>query len=163
MNQQIKTFLIVIAAIFIAGASLLYGALTPETPAPAPAKTQKPTQTLVQKTPTPKPIKKLTLEEKLKYELENIIGILTSKYPKIATDYTVINTKLYKDGQWFSALLQYRGGDTINRDTLRVLMQKKDSTWIVRTEPPEISLSVKKYPDVPKDILKSINQPVSLP
>lgn len=159
MNQQVKTFLLIIAALLVAGASLAYGALTPE---PQP-EVNTSSSSATPKSPPVKPEKKLTLQEKLATESPTIIGVLTTKYPKIATDYTIINSKLYKEGEWFGALLQYKGVDTLNRDTLRVLMQKKEGEWILRTEPPEIILSAKKYKDVPKDILKAINQPVSLP
>lgn len=152
MNQQLKTFLIILAAIFIAGGSLAYGALT----APAPQK-QAPTIA-----PAPQ-VKKSSLNDQLKLELPTITGALTAAYPKITTDYSLTKSQLFGDGEWFGTLLLYKGGDTANRDTLRVLMQKKNGMWYLRTTPPEMLLSTKKYPDVPKDILKTINQPISLP
>jgi hypothetical protein len=73
------------------------------------------------------------------------------------------NKQLLGDGRWFGATLTYKGSDTANRDTLRVLLEKKDNLWTLRTTPPEPLLSTKKYPDVPKSVLQTINKPVSLP
>lgn len=148
MNKQMKLFLIILASLFIMGALLAYGASTsPEKSAP---------------TKQPKTTKK-QLQEKLTSETQTITAVLLAAYPNITTDYTIGDSKLYGEGQWFGTTLTYKGADTDNRDTLRVLMQKKDGIWILRTTPPEPLLSAKKYPDVPRDILISINKPVSLP
>ncbi|MFZ2545302.1 MAG: hypothetical protein WAW80_04960 [Candidatus Saccharimonadales bacterium] len=153
MNQQLKTFLIILAAIFIGGASIAYGALTAPTP-------QQPAVSVQKASPK---ITKESLDIKLKQELPTITTVLTTAYPKATIDYTMIKSQLFGEGEWFGALLSYHGTDTLNRDTLRVIMQKKDGAWILRTTPPEIILSAKKYPDVPKSILQTINKPVSLP
>ena len=151
MNQQMKTFLIVISAIFIAGASLLYGALTAPKQSGSPVATQQATQ------PTS------SLTGTVNAELPTIKAVLEGAYPKTTTDYTIIKPQLYEKGQWFGAVLQYKGSDIANRDTLRVLMQKKDGVWTLRTTPPEMLLSTKNYTDVPKSVLKAINSPVGLP
>ncbi len=150
MNPQLKTFLLILGAIFIAGGSLLYGALT------APKDTAN---------PTPAQTKTATTDttNELNNQLPTITTVLTSAYPIATSDYTMIKPQFYEQGTWFGALLQYKGPDTANRDTLRVLMQKKNGVWILRTTPPEILLSSKKYADVPKSILKAINNPVGLP
>lgn len=150
MNQQLKTFLIILGTIFIAGGSLLYGALT------APKSTTNPAPTQVQAATT-------KTSGTVESQLSTIATVLESAYPKATTDYTMIKPQLYEQGEWFGALLQYKGSDTANRDTLRVLMQKKNSIWVLRTTPPEMLLSVKKYDDVPKSVLKAINNPVGLP
>ena len=157
MNQNLKIFLIIVACIIIAIASLAYGAMTAPgrhseektKPSPTPTKTA--------------PLTKTQLEAKLVEDLPAITAVLTTKYPLIATDYNIEAGKLFDQGQWFGTTLSYKGIDTDNRDTLRVLMQKKDGAWILRTNPPRPLLSQKDFPDVPKDILKKINQPVSLP
>lgn len=105
----------------------------------------------------------LSLEDQLKNELPIVTQILVSSYPKISTDYDIADTKLYDNGTWFGATLRYKGSDTANRDTLRVLVQKKDNVWIIRTKPPTPLLSAKNYPDVPKSILQDINKVVGLP
>jgi len=150
VNQRQKTILIVIAAIIIAASSITYGALTARQTA-----VQTPTQTAT--------LTKKELSDRLQTELPTITGVITAAYPKIATDYAVNKGQLFDKGQWFGTILTYKGSDTLNRDTLRVLLEKKDGVWILRTTPPEPILSAKKYPDVPIDILRTINQPVSLP
>lgn len=148
MNKPLKIVLIALAFILIVSVSLTYSAvITPDKSVPS----QQPKNTEKQ------------LQEKLVGEIQTITTVLSTIYPKITTDYTLGNTKLYGEGQWFGTTLTYKGIDANNRDTLRVLMQKKDGVWIVRTTPPEPLLSAKKYPDVPRDILIAINKPVSLP
>ena len=163
MNKNLKTFLYVIAGILIAGASLAYGALT------APKHPQSATTPIITSTTptiTPNPHKKPTkqqLEKALESELPTITSVMTAQYPKIATDYTASKGQLFDEGQWYGTALTYHGADSSNRDTLRVLMQKKDGVWVLRTTPPTLLLSAAAFPDVPKSILKTINQPVSLP
>lgn len=150
MNSRLQTPLIVLIAIIIAVGSFTYGALT--------APRQKATQSPAAST-TPK----IELSQQLTIEKPTINGVLVAAYPKIATDYTIVNEQLYDQGQWYGAVLTYKGTDTANRDSLRVLMQKKEGLWVVRTTPPQIILSAQAYPDVPKSILQSINKPVALP
>lgn len=168
MNKNMKTFAIVIAALFIGGGSLALGALTaPQQQAQnqsqrrevseSPRPSQTPTTTPAPRVPENQAVNTLESAQTA------VTTLLATAYPKATTDYTMSSTKLDDSKKWFTAILTYKGQDTMNRDTLRVLAQKKDGEWILRTTPPEIILSVKKYRDVPEAILKSINKPVSLP
>ncbi len=151
MNQNTK-ILLIIAAIIVGVGAFTYGALTaPQAAQQSPSPSSTPTQ------------KKVDLGEQLKKEQKTILGVLTAKYPKIKTEYVINQGKLYDQGQWYGTTLTYQGKDTMNRDTLRVLMQKKDGIWVVRTTPPAPLLSTVEYPDVPKSILHDINEPISLP
>lgn len=150
MNSRLPTPLIVLIAIIIAVGSFTYGALT------APRQ-----QTA--KSPVPSATPKIQLPQQLVSEKPTINGILVAAYPKIATDYTIVNEQLYDQGQWYGAVLTYKGADTANRDSLRVLLQKKEGIWVLRTTPPQPILSALSCPDVPKSILQSINKPVALP
>lgn len=151
MNQNTK-ILLIIAAIIVGVGAFTYGALTaPQAAQQPPSPSSTPTQ------------KKVDLGEQLKKEQKTILGVLTAKYPKIKTEYVINQGKLYDQGQWYGTTLTYRGKDTMNRDTLRVLMQKKDGIWVVRTTPPAPLLSTIEYPDVPKSVLHAINEPISLP
>lgn len=168
MNKNVKTFLIVIASIIIGGAAFAYGALT--------APNQPQTQVSQQQTESPKPEtsketkqpetekpKELSPEEQLAVEQGAVDGVLIEKYPKISSDYTINKGQLFEKGKWYGTTLTYKGGDVNNRDTLRVLMEKKDGTWTLRTTPPRPLLSSKEFPDVPKSVLQAINKPISLP
>lgn len=148
MNEQLKVTLIVIVSIFIGASAFTYGALTanPE---------QQPSQAAAPE--------KTDLKKLLKSERPTIISVLTTAYPKINTDYIVSEGKLYEKGEWYGTTLTYKGKDSLNRDTLRVLMQKKQGAWVLRTTPPQMLLSIIDLPDVPKQVIQSINQPISLP
>ena len=152
MNENMKTTLIIIAAIVISVGAFTYGALTAN---------PKQTSDIVA-TPTPKQTK-IDLLKQLQLEESTILGVLTTAYPKITTDYNIAEGKLYDKGEWYGTTLTYRGKENLSRDTLRVLMQKKQGLWVLRTTPPQILLSTVEFPDVPKSVLMQINQPVSLP
>lgn len=149
-----KLFLSIMAAIFIGGGAFAYGALT-ATPVEKPSTTPSPSV-------SSKP-KAAELKEKLQLEMPTILSVMTAAYPKITTDYIVNTGQLFDEGQWFGTTLTYKGTDTDNRDTLRVLLQKKNGVWVLRTTPPRLILSTKELPDVPKSILQTINKPISLP
>lgn len=158
MNKDMKTFAIIIGVLFICGGSLALGALTaPQTQIETQQATPKPQPT---QTPLPSPQPSI---DPLESAQAAVTQLLLAAYPKAGTDYTIGSAKLDDSKQWFTAILTYKGSDTMNRDTLRVLAQKKDGEWVLRTTPPEIILSAKKYRDVPEAVLKSVNKPVSLP
>lgn len=164
MNKTFKTYLIVILSIIVGGSAFTYGALT------APKKEQTNQQVTVSKKPSPsatpepsKEPKKLDLNEQLTLEESTIIAVLVEKYPKISTDYVVNKGQLFDKGQWYGTTLTYKGSNIDNRDTLRVLMYKKDDIWTLKTTPPRPILSAKDFPDAPKTILQIINKPISLP
>lgn len=156
MNDQLKTALILVGVVIVAAGSIAYGALTaPRENNPQPTVTPSPTKS--------QPAKKVDLVATLESEKPTIHGALLAAYPKISTDYTITREQLFDKGQWYGALLTYKGTDTDNRDTLRVLMQKKDGAWALRTTPPRMLLAAKQFPDVPRSVLQSINRAVSLP
>lgn len=103
------------------------------------------------------------LEKKLADEQPAIILALSEAYPRLLNLYTVQTGKLYHDGNWYGTTLTYYGPDETNRDTLRVLMQKKGGKWHVRTKPPQLILRSADYPDAPKEAIKDINRPAPLP
>lgn len=153
MNDQLKTVLILAGVVVIAAGSIAYGALTAPNKTSAP-QTQSPASQAPKKADTVK-----TLEE----EMPTIHSSLLAAYPLINTDYTITREQLFEKGEWYGALLTYKGTDTENRDTLRVLMQKKDGAWVLRTTPPQPLLALKQFPDVPRSVLMSINRAISLP
>ena len=159
MNKNLKTFLIVIGCVLIGGGSLALGALT----APQAPKAQPQSSPQVAQQAKPQESPKKPEVAPLEKELPTITAVLAAAYPKSATDYTMSKQKLYENGRWFGALLSYKGTDSMNRDTLRVLMEKKDGEWKLRTTPPEPILTSHKYKDTPVAILKDLNKPVSLP
>lgn len=152
MNKSMKVFIGIVVAIFVAGGSLAYGAMTAKQPTPSSSN-----KVVSQK------MSKEQLAKLLTAERPTIDVVMLAAYPKISTDYAVGEGQLFDEGKWFGATLTYKGSDIDNRDTLRILMQKKNGLWTVHTTPPEPLLSHKKYPDVPIDILKTLNKPIGLP
>lgn len=130
---------------------------TTNTPPPAQPLAQASSPTLG----TPKSEAELTAL--LQTELPSITTVIAAAYPDISTLYNIQTGKLYGQGQWYGTILTYRGPDTDNRDTLRLLLQKKDNQWLIKTTPPQPLLNVADYPDVPKKILQDLNQPAVLP
>jgi hypothetical protein len=88
---------------------------------------------------------------------------VASLHQTIQNNYSNINLyqiqpgKLYHFGDWYGTTLRYAGQDPLNSDTLRVVLHKESGVWIIKTDPPNISLSKYAYPDIPKDVLSDLN------
>jgi hypothetical protein len=149
MNNKLKAALVIIGAIIIGVGAVAYGAAT----APRP----------VQQVQTVKSLTKAELATQLKTDQPTITGVLIANYPKVGTDYLINQGQLFNQGEWYGTTLTYKGTDSMNRDTLRVLMQKRQGVWILRTSPPQPLLSTVEFPDVPKSVLQTINKAISLP
>ncbi len=98
----------------------------------------------------------------LEGEFENIKTVLSTKYQNIG-DYNIQKGKLYKKGQWYATTLQYDGDDMFNYDTLRLVMEKRGGVWQLVTDPPNIILGSKNYPNIPIDILRDVNNVQNTP
>lgn len=96
------------------------------------------------------------LREILNDEMPSIRLTLSSKYSNMNL-YTASEEKLYLWGEWYGATLKYTGDDIFNSDTLRVVLKKENDVWIIKTDPPNISLSKFSYPDIPEEILRDVN------
>ena len=103
------------------------------------------------------------LDARLASERATIQSVLTTAFPALSQSYTIGREQLFDDGSWYGAILTYKGTDENNRDSLRVLLQKKDNDWVVRTSTPLIVISKYDVPDAPAWILDAINKPAYLP
>lgn len=103
------------------------------------------------------------LAELLQKEYPRITDVINQAYPKLPSLYTLSRAKLYDRGEWFGAVLTYKGKDSLNRDTLRLLAKKDNGAWKLMTTPPAPLLSTKAYPDAPQAVIQDINQPAPLP
>ncbi len=146
-----QNLLIALGTVIIAGGALLYGALTA------------PRNEAVPHTSTTPSVVATHRPQTTEQDRDAIFKSLEVAYPKIATDYTIAKGTFYENNTWYGTTMTYKGEDSMNRDTLRVLVQKKDGLWVFRTKPPTPLLSKYDYPDVPVKVLQSINKPVSLP
>ncbi len=124
-------------------------------PAPAPASQPHKQQ------PTPA-LSETELTARLQREQPTINEALIATLPNVATLYTTERGKLYHTGEWYGAILQYKGTDAANRDTLRLVMQKKDGVWVVRTAPPQLLVNKHDIPEAPVAMLNDINRPAPL-
>lgn len=99
-------------------------------------------------------------EEKLNKQLNSEVAIIhqqiKAKYARINL-YEIQAGKLYRYGEWYGTTLKYVGKDPFNSDTLRIVLNKQDGVWTIKTDPPGIFLSRHAFPDVPVEILREVN------
>ena len=108
-----------------------------------------------------------------KYSQEKLSGLLSSEssaiqaaiqntLPTVRSGFTVETGKLYRLGEWYGTKIhaiqtsQQEEFDYI--DNYRIVLKKTNGTWKVMTLPPEILLSSKKYPSIPRDVLVDVNK-----
>jgi len=119
------------------------------------------TQTLTaDKTPVNLELPSLDFTDKklaslLSVEEPNIRQVLAEKYPFQMQQYSVQKGHLYKQGQWYGAKLV--PNDPANYDELRVILKKSSGKWTLISSPPEMVVSKAVYPEIPIDILNSVN------
>lgn len=90
-------------------------------------------------------------------ELPLILASLDRDSPDLKNLYSLNEGKLYGHGEWFGSTLNYTGTESLRRDNLRFVMKKVDNNWILITNPPQITLSAKDYPQIPHDVLSKVN------
>lgn len=115
---------------------------------------------ITQTIPISLPDKKL--QELLGKELPAINILIDKQYPTLMSLYTIKDT-LYDRGQWYGAVLTYKGTDNDNRDTLRLIAHKDAGQWKLITTPPQPLVSTQEFPSVPREIIDTLNRPSYLP
>lgn len=102
------------------------------------------------------------LNNMLNQSLPEVTQVLNNTIPGFSANYKVKNSKLYDKGDWFGGTITQKVTDEQARldyfDTYRFVAQKIDGKWILKTLPPELILSSKKYRDIPHDILVDVNK-----
>lgn len=102
------------------------------------------------------------LKTKLVSERPAIESLLSTSFPTLTRDYSIERDTLYHKGEWYGAVLQYKGTDVNNRDSLRIVLYKKDAVWTLRTKQPQPLVSKLDIPDAPVEMLDAINKPAAL-
>lgn len=101
------------------------------------------------------------LAKLLDAEINGIKKEILQKYPKVSQLYDIQKGRLYKKGDWYGTTLVYKGSvqgaNLFKTDTLRVILKKENGTWALKTTPPTILITKSAHPDVPEDILRSVN------
>lgn len=141
----------VLTIIGIIAAGFLFSQPAPQQPV------QKPTPQKQEPLPTA-----IELQALLAIEQPAITTLLNERYPNISTDYTVERASLYHRGEWYGAILQYKGSDVNNRDTLRIVLQKKNGNWVIKTPMPQLLVNKRDIPDAPISMLNDINRAAPL-
>lgn len=93
----------------------------------------------------------------LNNELPQINRAILSKYPPISSTFKIQKGKLYENGNYYGTTLVNTGSDYFNNDTLRVILKKSGSQWVVVADPPAIYLNKFDYPNIPKAVLSDVN------
>lgn len=152
MNNRTTILLFAIVIIIFAVIGVGFATSQPQAPAP----------TQPQRTEPPLPSTS-ELAQILSKEQPAITTSMQAKFPKLQKNYTIERAKLYHRGEWYGAILQYKGTEPTKRDTLRIVMQKKKGEWIVRTNPPQLLVNKIDIPEAPQSMLNDINKPAYLP
>lgn len=98
------------------------------------------------------------LDQLLIGEQSAIQSALYSKYPQAQSDYELRSGRLYHRGELYGAILVARDQMGDNADTLRVMLQKDERGWQVRSLPPMPILSAPLYPSIDRAVLSDINR-----
>jgi hypothetical protein len=93
----------------------------------------------------------------LQVELPAIKQAIRARYPTVIDSFTISDGEIFKQGQWYgTTLIQNTASADEEGDVYRVVLKKEAGKWSVKTEP-TLVLSAKVYPNIPKDILSSVN------
>lgn len=90
-------------------------------------------------------------------ELPAITKVLTDEYPTVMPGFIIGKGEIYNDGLWYATTLTQVPPTPVDQgDIYRTVLKKEEGVWVMKTKP-AIALSIKEYPDIPKDILSDIN------
>lgn len=97
------------------------------------------------------------LKSLLDSEKQSILSSLRQELPTVDKYFTISEGKLFEQGNWYGTTLVSKSTDIYNNDTLRVILKKQDSRWVIVTNPPQILVSKVSSPDTPSYIIRDIN------
>lgn len=89
------------------------------------------------------------------HEEPAIKNLLAQTFPQQMKSYSISNSKLYKRGEWYSALLT--PSDTSTQDVFQIVFNKSNGSWHLVTDPPEIIISRPAYPEIPSEIFENFS------
>ena len=76
----------------------------------------------------------------------------------IADGYEIAPGQLFKNGEWYgTTLLLLVNPVSFNFDQYRIIMHREATGWKILVSP-RLTISYKDFPDVPKDIIDSVNR-----
>jgi hypothetical protein len=89
-------------------------------------------------------------------ELPTIKSALSAAYPNTINNFVINDGEIYKQGQWYATTLVQKVTGNEEGDVYRTVLKKEGEKWSVKAKP-ALVLSSKTYPDIPKEILSSVN------
>lgn len=99
---------------------------------------------------------KVYLENILKSEKSNILKVIENIYPNEKYNYNISSSELFKKGEWFGAIISRRTNRFDSTDLYLIIMNKTDGKWAM-VHYPEIVATKTNFPDVPIEVLNSVN------
>lgn len=100
------------------------------------------------------------LDKILRRESRSIRKVIERDVPAVKNPiYVIEDEKLYRTGEWYSAIITKNTEQTTETysDRFKVILQKKEGSWKVITNPPDIVISQELYPNIPREILIAVN------
>ena len=89
-------------------------------------------------------------------ERDSIHQVIKNNYPQV-DNFAYREEFLLKKGEWFGGVLVQRNTEQVDvADEYKVIVRKVDGNWVVQTKP-SLVLSYSDYPDIPKDIIDTLN------
>jgi hypothetical protein len=98
------------------------------------------------------------LDQLLPLESAALRSAILRHYPSLPNRYSIDGLRLYGLGEWASALLKPNHKVSSDQADIYRVVLSRTTSWIVVTSPPEIIISSKKYPTIPKDVLSNLNK-----
>lgn len=96
------------------------------------------------------------LSKLLETDYPKIYEAILDKYPEINSSYDIKSGRLFNKGEWFGAVVKQKTDARDITDLYRIVVYREKGEWRVVNRP-EIILTTKEFPKVPKNILSSIN------
>jgi hypothetical protein len=91
-----------------------------------------------------------SLATTLSKNIDTIHSAITASIP---AGYGIANEQLLGDGSWYGATL---ASTNASQDMLRIIAHKNKSSWILSAGP-EIVIPAASFPDIPDDVISSVN------
>lgn len=93
-----------------------------------------------------------------KTERPKIESAIMDKYSQTMSNFTFSNGKFLNKGEYYILLIKQNAGPfTLFTDVYRVVLQKNGENWKTLHDP-ELILNIKKYPQIPENIIREANK-----
>jgi hypothetical protein len=101
------------------------------------------------------PLTPQQLAEIKEKEQSKVVAALNQKYPTQMRDYVFSEGRVFGRGGWYFGVLTPKAPE--KQDALVVILQNKNGSWEVVTDPPNIVISKSVYPNIPEEVFNYIS------